>query len=245
MDSALLTSYRLLWDDILMIYDTACIYFERRVNERNIHEFVEGLSVIRNRDELLPEKLHEIEYDEDEKVFGEAEVARKILWEFSHVLLEFICEELSQFPFWAAKVSVICASRSSPSFIREFWSQIFRSTMQRGLGALFEANIPYTTAAFVIQFKYLEKQVRNYLSVMNTRIQSIPSSTSNLTSKLKKTKNNELSAYLNGSTPSAKVKSFSEDDDAAPPTIVQASYFGKRLTFYVLKEFTQSFKIAL
>ncbi len=61
MDAAILNIYRVIWSDLLMIYDTATFYFERRVENRSLSEFGEGLNLLIQNELTLP--LPSIEED--------------------------------------------------------------------------------------------------------------------------------------------------------------------------------------
>jgi hypothetical protein len=68
-------------------------------------------------------------------------VIKRLLWQFTHgVVFEFLAEELSQYPFWAAKVASIVKKdlRSNLNVLSSAFSYFEETFARGGVRALFE-----------------------------------------------------------------------------------------------------------
>lgn len=101
-----------------------------------------------------------------------------LIWEYVHsVLLPFLLEELSQFPFWAAKVAlltddaVLDSIKDAPlsgifspvSLSSRFFGHIAAKYTQHGLLSLFEGSMPYLYVAFFSNIRHIEEASRTFL----------------------------------------------------------------------------------
>mmetsp|Transcript_20858 Transcript_20858/g.38798 ORF Transcript_20858/g.38798 Transcript_20858/m.38798 type:complete len:374 (+) Transcript_20858:157-1278(+) len=174
MDAALLHTYRLIWADGTMLLDTASIYYSRRpLGGYTLTDFAKGLSTI-IRHENDHDQLDQLSEGEGVLDFTEDTTAvRQLLWQFTHgVALEFMAEELSQFPFWAAKVHTVVSARGQ-SFKDTVLNVLtfYQDKLSRGgVRALFEANVPYLAAAAVTHHAHLRKSVRFFLALMRSHM---------------------------------------------------------------------------
>ena len=81
---------------------------------------------------------------QDVLLFYTDTVMQKVLWQFTHgVALEFLVEELSQYPFWAAKVvAVVDKSYRQNINVLKAAFNYFKNTYERGgIRAIFEVLI--------------------------------------------------------------------------------------------------------
>ena len=46
MDSYLISCYRVVWNDLLLLYDASIFYLERRPNQKSLAEFARGLQLL-------------------------------------------------------------------------------------------------------------------------------------------------------------------------------------------------------
>jgi hypothetical protein len=155
MDPYLLSCYRFTWSEFLLIYDAAVFYHKKRPQGKTMKEFSTGLHSLLKTEIQASEGPGFIEEDENIDIsdgfqffsflpshlsFVEATLKR-LLWQFTHgVVFEFFAEEISQYPFWAAKV-VSVVKRDLRTNLNVFNSafQFFEQTFARGgIRALFE-----------------------------------------------------------------------------------------------------------
>eukprot|EP00602_Paraphysomonas_sp_CaronLab_P006342 CAMPEP_0185028280 /NCGR_PEP_ID=MMETSP1103-20130426/13938_1 /TAXON_ID=36769 /ORGANISM="Paraphysomonas bandaiensis, Strain Caron Lab Isolate" /LENGTH=349 /DNA_ID=CAMNT_0027562655 /DNA_START=46 /DNA_END=1092 /DNA_ORIENTATION=+ len=211
MDAVLLNYYRVLWSEFVILYDAATVYHKRRPTGKSVKEFGEGLHA------LVKSEINSNSpafYDDDEILdFSEDRVIRKVLWQFTHgVVLEFIAEELSQYPFWAAKVVTVVnkSYREDVNVLRSAF-RFFEHTYARGgIRAIFEGNVPYLAAAAVVNYDHLQKTMRGFITVLESHLPRLPSSS--------------LSLNQQGKGQKSAKRRRSNDFDGAKKNEVQSSW---------------------
>lgn len=175
MDAALLHNYRLIWTDVTMLWDVASIYYSRRpIGGYNLTDFAAGLSALIKKENDYDES--ESHGDVDDVIDFTAEdttAIRQLMWQFTHgVVLEFIAEELSQYPFWAAKVTTVVTNKGK-SLTDTILSVIsfYQDKLSRGgIRAVFEGNVPYLAASAIIHHQHLRKSVRFFLGLLRSHM---------------------------------------------------------------------------
>ena len=95
---------------------------------------------------------------------------RGLLWDFYRsVILEFTCDELSQFFFWAAKAR-LCANPFAPltaaGLAAEFYADVTGRVRKYGAIGCLRGSAPFVAAAFVHNFHHFEDLVKYYLSAV-------------------------------------------------------------------------------
>lgn len=94
------------------------------------------------------------------------------------VVLEFIVEEVSQYPFWSTKVIALLTSASpgvkpSAASIISSAFKIYFERLRLGSGkiiAFYEGIVPYLGAAVIWNFGHLETEIHKYHSFMRCGI---------------------------------------------------------------------------
>jgi hypothetical protein len=69
---------------------------------------------------------------------------QKVLWQFTHgVALEFLVEELSQYPFWAAKVVAVVDQtyRQNLNVVTSAFNFFTNAYARGGIRAIFEVSL--------------------------------------------------------------------------------------------------------
>ena len=144
MDSGLVKIYRIIYADIILIYDCAFVYSQLPLAGRNLEEYGDGLSILlKIESELEKNDVGNSNIDkwEDFKKKGHHS-ASDIAYEFYHgVFLQFIFEELSQYPFWLMKVSSISSAGLKNLSLVEFYRFVFAKLKKHGVVALFKVLI--------------------------------------------------------------------------------------------------------
>jgi len=99
MDSLLTKQYRLVYEDILFLFDTIRIY-SRLPGRKSVHGFVDALNVLLQSDTEHSADNVKLKLSDNQSLFG-------IVWALVYgILFDFIIEEVSQFPFWTVKVLI-------------------------------------------------------------------------------------------------------------------------------------------
>ena len=93
---------------------------------------------------------------------------QKVLWQFTHgVALEFLVEELSQYPFWAAKVVTVVDNTYRQNLnILTAVVRFFENTYERGgIRAFFEVCIEYIRAHGMNRFALIYPSFHRLVAV--------------------------------------------------------------------------------
>ena len=101
-----------------------------------------------------------------------------LLWEFyKSVVFEFCCEELSQYPFWAAKV-LICTNsvyiHKDSSLLIEFPKLIQNRFKEQGFWGNVQGCLPFFAAASIKNYSHVERIFKEFLGLLTARMPSIP-----------------------------------------------------------------------
>jgi len=185
MDFALIQLYRNILGDCDLMRDCSRVYYSlRKPAERSMEEYSRGLASIVALEAMDPfgsshgaliDDLNNLNRDYNYDMYSEDGDASGylILWDFYRsVMLEFMCDELSQFLFWAAKVQICTGAVSvapPPGFVplfRTFFATIIRNLRENGFLGSMRGSVPFLAAAFVHNFAHLDKLVRGYVSTI-------------------------------------------------------------------------------
>ena len=142
------------------------------VVERESHEIVPELQ--------FPETLvaPRIEYANNKK--SNNELFREMAWEFVHsIVIQFSAEELSQYPFWAAKVALATTDINywhlDQSLVSAFWALLSHKFHEGGLWALYRGCVPYALAAYLYNIAHVELLFKKFFVIVVSRIPRSPS----------------------------------------------------------------------
>ena len=165
MDSSLIQTYRLVMQDCVLLYDVFSLTTNSIRGLPSVREYLDAVQAV-----ILEEsRLKRPRGDDADSLLqgysspmGREKSAGKqsinLIWEYFHsVLLPFVVEELSQYPFWAAKVSLLTddvlldsvkdmplsAMLKPESLATKFFSHIATKAKQQGLLALFEGSLSF------------------------------------------------------------------------------------------------------
>lgn len=185
MDTALLRAYRLVWADLTLLLDTALIYYSRRGGmsatddeELSLRGLGQGLSCLLQAEQHEEDEL-EGPLEDDVLDFSEDTTAiRQLLWQFTHgVVLEFVAEELSQYPFWAAKVNTVVSGKEKSLLSAVLnVADFFRYRLaQGGFRRLFEGSVPYLGASAILHHHHLQKSVVFFINMVKSQLPRKPS----------------------------------------------------------------------
>ena len=193
MDFYLTKYFRLISDDIVLINDVIRIYRHKRIEPLTLKEFTESLAMLiqqesediiaatnnnNNNNNNTSNNTFSIK---NKSIINGSNLKnnnnlklRDICWEFFHsVILQFSLEELSQYPFWAAKVALITNPRLSHSSINlmiSTWFRVIQTKFQvDGIAGLYEGYIPFLTASLIQNYESFENSLRHFfVSIMST-----------------------------------------------------------------------------
>ena len=205
MDFYLVQLYRNALSDLSLMKDSATTYFNvRRPEDRSLKEFNAGIAHLIATESYSNSWL-EVEMDENDhndndnnntmNIFninnlinnergdiGELQQALhawfNVIWEFyKSVVFEFCCEELSQYPFWTAKV-LICTNsvyipKDSSLFI-EFPKLIQSRFQEQGFWGNVQGCLPFFAAASIKNYSHVERIFKEFLGLLTAKMPSIP-----------------------------------------------------------------------
>jgi len=195
MDFALTQLYRNIYNDISILRDACGIYFAIHPSgQRSFGDFAKGLDLVLLADHhpgpvctwvwSSTEKMlvvsHEPDVEDDTEHSREDDTVLSILWGFYRsVVIEYSMEELSQYPFWAAKV-IMCTSDSpiidsSVSLGRSFFNLIRDRLAEGGIMGTYKGCLPFLGASLWYNFSHVEGIVRQYVVSSYPRVLSVHS----------------------------------------------------------------------
>jgi len=188
MDFYITKVFRSICDDVQMLIDVYQITPHCQPVGRPFLEcFTEGLAAVVEKEstEIIP-ALHysdsftapRIDYASNKT--SNNELSWKMSWEFVHsIILQFCAEELSQYPFWAAKVALsttdINAWHLEQSVFSAFWKLLSRKFESGGLFTLFHGCVPYVVAAYFYNIAHVELLFRKFFVIVVSSIPRTPS----------------------------------------------------------------------
>lgn len=179
MDFYITKLFRSICDDCQLIIDVINITPQfRPAGKRWLDCFTEGLAVVVEREshEIVPELQYpealvapRIEYANNKK--SNNELFREIAWEFVHsIIIQFSAEELSQYPFWAAKVALsttdITAWHLDQSLFSAFWTLLSLKFHEGGMWALYHGCVPYAVAAYLYNIAHVELLFKKFFVIV-------------------------------------------------------------------------------
>jgi len=201
MDFQLTQYFRLISDDVVLINDVIRIYRKKRSEPLTLKEFTESLSrviEIESQDVVIATsnsinntftyktKNNNNIINGNNNSFKNTNIKlRDIFWDFFHsVLLKFSLEELSQYPFWAAKVVLTTNPRLTHTTITAMisaWFHIIKIKYQEdGIAGLYEGYIPFLAASIIQNYESFENSLRHFfVAIMTTPVNSPTTSLSN------------------------------------------------------------------
>lgn len=200
MDFHLTQYFRLVSDDVVLINDVVRIYRKKRSEPLTLKEFTESLSrviEIESQDVAIAtsnSNSNTFSYKTKNNVINNSNNSnfknsnmklRDIFWDFFHsVLLKFSLEELSQYPFWAAKVILTTSPTLTHTTITAMisaWFQLIRTRYQEdGIAGLYEGYIPFLAASIIQNYESFENSLRRFfVAIMTTPVNSPTTSLSN------------------------------------------------------------------
>eukprot|EP01031_Cornospumella_fuschlensis_P036810 gene36810-44653_t len=175
LDFAVTQFYRVLLDDILLLYDAYRIYAKnRKYQDRSFKEFSEALvdlteTEAQNFEDIDVKKLTK---DQEESV-------RTIVWDYLHsVIIRYLLDDASQYPFWSCKLRVFSQERGyGMSIVRAYHKSMVQALSSKGFGlrTLYEGFGPYMAASQAVNIKYLVKVTNQYIFSILAKIPSPPS----------------------------------------------------------------------
>lgn len=168
MESGLVQIYRVVYSDLVLICDALGEYFRLSNTNKSVTEFADGLSFLLRVEHDLDKrelKYAALEKWQDSKNKGEHSPVG-FAYEFFHgVFVQFVCEELSQYPFWLIKIAAI--NSSSPVSIISIIQQKLRNGRRF---PLFKGCIPYVAAAFIQSYSQFETILKRFLLAIGSRL---------------------------------------------------------------------------
>ena len=170
MDASLIQMYRLVLQDCVLLYDVFNLTTNSIRGLPSVREFADAVAAVIHNEAQLKRMSGSGQADGGEgldpssmlttnnREFSDQRKSINLIWEYVHsVLLPFFVEELSQFPFWAAKVCLLTDDALldgvkdlpiSSFFLPEslasrFFAHIAAKYAQHGLLSLFEGSLSY------------------------------------------------------------------------------------------------------
>jgi hypothetical protein len=167
MDASLIQMYRLVLDDCVLLYDVFNITTHSIRGLPSMREYADAVAAVIHVESQMKKTQLGLEADGNDSVqstimsnreFAAQRQPINIIWEYVHgVLMPFVVEELSQYPFWAAKAYILTddslldavkdvpfsAIFSSHSLASRFFSRIVNKFAEHGLLSLFEGSLSY------------------------------------------------------------------------------------------------------
>ena len=188
MDFYITKVFRSICDDVQMLIDVYQITPEVRPDGRPFLEcFTEGLAAVVEKEstEIVPtlhssDSLAAPRIDYANNKTSNNELLWQMSWEFVHsIILQFCAEELSQYPFWAAKVALsttdINAWHLEQSVFSAFWKLLSRKFESGGFFALYHGCVPYVVAAYFYNIAHVELLFRKFFVIVVSSIPRSPS----------------------------------------------------------------------
>jgi hypothetical protein len=184
MDFALTQIYRKVYHDIVLIYDVARYCQKRKLVGSFINNFAEALALAMATEasdlENLPPPILSASTIETEQ--ERLRIQWEVFTEFMHsIVVQFSCEELSQFPFFSAKVLTAIANDSITAteagrnmsifqlFKASSYSLVSRPLsllINGGVIALYEGCLPFLSAACIYNFSQLQLSVQRFMATI-------------------------------------------------------------------------------
>ena len=189
MDFDITRLFRSICDDVQMLIDVYQItpQCRRPVGRPFLECFTEGLAAVVERESAeivptlhYPDSLGGPRVDYANNKASNNELLWEMTWEFVHsIIIQFCAEELSQYPFWAAKVALsttdINAWHLEQSVFSAFWKLLSRKFQSGGLFALYHGCVPYVVAAYFYNIAHVELLFRKFFVIVVTSIPRSPS----------------------------------------------------------------------
>ena len=189
MDFYLTKLFRSICDDVQMLIDVYQITPQCRPVGRPFLEcFTEGLAAVVKKEsaEIVPTLKYSDSLAAPPRIgyannkTSNNDLFWEMSWEFVHsIIIQFCAEELSQFPFWSAKVALsttdINAWHLEQSVFLAFWKLLSRKFQSDGLFALYHGCVPYVVAAYFYNVAHVELLFRKFFVIVVSSIPRSPS----------------------------------------------------------------------
>ena len=191
MDFYITKVFRSICDDVQMLIDVYQITPRYRPEGKPFLEcFTEGLAAVVEKEsaEIVPTLQYpdslsarpQANYTTNSNKSTNNELLWEMSWEFIHsIVIQFCAEELSQYPFWAAKVALsttdINAWHLEQSVFSAFWKLLSRKFQSGGLFSLYHGCVPYVVAAYLYNVAHVELLFRKFFVIVVSAIPRSPS----------------------------------------------------------------------
>eukprot|EP00981_Chlorochromonas_danica_P007679 scaffold1863_cov166-Ochromonas_danica.AAC.4 len=173
LDFALTQFYRVLLDDLLLIYDAYTVYSKKRsYGSRSLKEFSE---VLADLTEVEAQNFDDIDFKKLSK--GQQETVTTIIWDYIHsVWIRYLLDDASQFPFWSAKLKVFSTQPAFGMSAIYSLKELLIARFQKGkVYTIYEGFAPYLMASALVNMDYLIKRTNNFIFSILSKIPSPPS----------------------------------------------------------------------
>ena len=201
MDFILTQGYRVVFEDLVLINDVACAYYPiSRARKENLRTYIHGLTksllaVVQKESEdsetdqkERPSRLRggtSVRSASSKKVAANIDnqsdetkvvVIREVIWEFIRsVVVPLTAEELSQYPFWAAKVILVASESHKFASFEEtfrFWCSTLYDNIKNvnATNIFVGSNIPYLATAIVSNNEHVAAELKNYFAAAMSMI---------------------------------------------------------------------------
>lgn len=219
MDWYLTKYYRLICEDIILINDVIRIYKQKRSDPLTLKEFTESLSIViqQESDDIIDatNNNHTINtYSIKNKIMInninnsnniKNNNIRNVCWEFFHsVVLQFSLEELSQYPFWTAKVVMTTNPKLTHLNLHAMivaWFHVIKMKFQDdGIAGLYEGYIPFLAASLIQNYESFEYSLRHFFLAITSTPDNSPSTSLSSNMFSKGTRKHSQSDRLNNMT---------------------------------------------
>ena len=221
MDFHLTKYFRLISDDIILIIDVIRIYRKKRTEPLTLKEFTETLAMVIQQEsqDLIAATNNNTTTNNtfgirNKNMINSSKnnnmILRDICWEFFHsVILKFLLEELSQYPFWAAKVALITSPSLSHCTIHAMISTWFLKIKNKfqvdGIAGLYEGYVPFLVASIIQNYDSFENSLRQFFVAIMATPPNSPSSSNNMLYKgTRKHSHDTLNCIITKPTQSSK-----------------------------------------
>jgi hypothetical protein len=136
LDFSITQSYRLLANDLLMMGDAYAFYVKYKKTGRTLNEY---LKVLKNLMDVESENFEEIK-NIGKMSYGEDQELSTIIWDYFHdVVMKHVLDDISQYPFWAAKIAVTTKAQVFGLPVIWLWRDTLLATYsERGARGLFQ-----------------------------------------------------------------------------------------------------------
>jgi len=170
IDFLLTHFYRLVAHDLVLMNDVYWFYAQSRRTGKSTREYSE---VLANLLEIESANFDDINTAKLSIHAGEGAVA--VTWDFlSDVVVKHLLDDLSQFPFWAAKA--VLATRPTALFdVEAFWQSIADTCREGGVLGLFRGSAPYVVASGISNHRYLLKCTYTFIMNLLSKFPQSPS----------------------------------------------------------------------